>query len=222
MQPVAINGKSTERKSGENKPNPLRPIATGCVRRSMVRRGSTVRVRQRALLKAQQARGFCILSSLHFVQHAQVWNSFWNNQRKNAGRSRSGLPSYVANSSEVGGAPRRHRRASRLRRSPPRAGNPRSATGRCGLAVPGWPGSGRRAPAAGGQRTLRVHLSGRPPPLRLAAAVTAGAVSGYVPDADRALDAWPSLRASLQLESVVPYGYGRFMEIDRERRYTDV
>ena len=34
MQPVAINGKSTERKSGENKPNPLRPVATGCLRRS--------------------------------------------------------------------------------------------------------------------------------------------------------------------------------------------
>ena len=53
-QPVAIHGKSTGRKSGENKPNPLRLVATGCLRRFMVRRGSTVRVRQRALQEARQ------------------------------------------------------------------------------------------------------------------------------------------------------------------------
>ena len=52
LQPVAVNGKPAERRSGENKPNPLRSVATGCLRRSMVRRGSTVRVRQRALQTA--------------------------------------------------------------------------------------------------------------------------------------------------------------------------
>jgi hypothetical protein len=51
LQPAAINGKSTERKSGENRPNPLRPVAPRCPRSSMVRRGSTVRVRRRALQK---------------------------------------------------------------------------------------------------------------------------------------------------------------------------
>jgi hypothetical protein len=49
LQPVAISGKSPERGRGENKPKALPPAATSCVRSSMVRRGSTVRVRQRAL-----------------------------------------------------------------------------------------------------------------------------------------------------------------------------
>jgi hypothetical protein len=34
LQPVAVNGKPAERRSGENKPNPLRSVATGCLRRS--------------------------------------------------------------------------------------------------------------------------------------------------------------------------------------------
>jgi hypothetical protein len=37
LQPVAISGKSAERRSPENKRNPLPPAATGCLRRSMVR-----------------------------------------------------------------------------------------------------------------------------------------------------------------------------------------
>jgi hypothetical protein len=40
LQPVAVNGKPAERRSGENKPNPLRSVATGCMRRSIVRRVS--------------------------------------------------------------------------------------------------------------------------------------------------------------------------------------
>jgi hypothetical protein len=48
MQPVAISGKWNGPRNRENKRKPLPWIATGCVRRSMVRRGSTVRVRQRA------------------------------------------------------------------------------------------------------------------------------------------------------------------------------
>jgi hypothetical protein len=48
LQPVANSGKSTEHGNGGNTPKPLPWVATGCLRRSMVRRGSTVRVRQRA------------------------------------------------------------------------------------------------------------------------------------------------------------------------------
>jgi hypothetical protein len=47
-QPVAISGKSPRRGKRQNKPNLLPCVATGCRGRQMVRRGSTVRVRQRA------------------------------------------------------------------------------------------------------------------------------------------------------------------------------
>jgi predicted dithiol-disulfide oxidoreductase (DUF899 family) len=75
LQPVAISGKSTERGSAENKPKPLPWAATSCLRRSMVRRGSTVRVRQRAPTKAPQTRGFHFLARLHLAQRDQVWNT---------------------------------------------------------------------------------------------------------------------------------------------------
>ena len=58
MQPVASGGKSSDRGSGRNKPNPLPPAATGCGAKCMVRRGSTVRVRQRALQKACTAAAY--------------------------------------------------------------------------------------------------------------------------------------------------------------------
>ncbi len=51
LQMVAISGKSDRRRTCQNKPKPLPSVATSCVRSSMVRRGSTVRVRQRALQK---------------------------------------------------------------------------------------------------------------------------------------------------------------------------
>jgi hypothetical protein len=54
LQPSAIAGKSTGPGTRANKPNPLPPVATGCLRRSMVRRGSPVRVRKRALQKASK------------------------------------------------------------------------------------------------------------------------------------------------------------------------
>jgi hypothetical protein len=38
LQPVAISGKSRDRKNGGNKPKPLPSVATGCLRGSMVRR----------------------------------------------------------------------------------------------------------------------------------------------------------------------------------------
>jgi hypothetical protein len=52
LQPVAISGKSRGRKNRRNEPKPLRRVATGCRQKYMVRRGSTVRVRQRALQNA--------------------------------------------------------------------------------------------------------------------------------------------------------------------------
>src|SRR5215212_3347889 len=48
----------------------------------MVRRGSTVRVRQTVPAKAPHTRGFHFLDLLHLVQFAQVWNRFWNTQTK--------------------------------------------------------------------------------------------------------------------------------------------
>jgi hypothetical protein len=55
-QPVA-NGKGP--KNGRNKPKPLLWVATGCRSERMVRRGSTVRVRQRALQKRRTSALFC-------------------------------------------------------------------------------------------------------------------------------------------------------------------
>jgi len=47
-QPVATGGKCASLGNGSNKPKPLPPVATSCRSERMVRRGSTVRVRQRA------------------------------------------------------------------------------------------------------------------------------------------------------------------------------
>src|ERR671923_336780 len=58
LQPVAISGKSTGRRNGENERKPLPSVATARLRALMVRRGSTVRVRQRALQKPCKARLF--------------------------------------------------------------------------------------------------------------------------------------------------------------------
>jgi hypothetical protein len=51
----------------------------------MVRRGSPVRVRKRALTKAPQTRGFCFPAALQFVERARPWDRFWNSQAKEAG-----------------------------------------------------------------------------------------------------------------------------------------
>jgi hypothetical protein len=58
LQPVAITGKTLRAGNRRNKRKPLRRVATGCLRSSMVRRGSTVRVRQRALQKPRKSLGF--------------------------------------------------------------------------------------------------------------------------------------------------------------------
>src|SRR5215211_7187221 len=61
LQLVATGRKSDRRGNRKIKPTPLPPAATGCLRRSMVRRGSTVRVRQRAWKKALQMGMLCCL-----------------------------------------------------------------------------------------------------------------------------------------------------------------
>jgi len=47
-QPATVGHKSESFENGSNKPNPLRSIADSCAHNEMVRRVSTVRVRQRA------------------------------------------------------------------------------------------------------------------------------------------------------------------------------
>ena len=54
MQPVATSGKWRGREDRSNRRKLLPWVATGCMSRSMVRRGSTVRVRQRALQKRRK------------------------------------------------------------------------------------------------------------------------------------------------------------------------
>jgi hypothetical protein len=56
LQPVATGRKSRGRGIRENKPKLLRRVATDCRFQRMVRRGSTVRVRQRASRKCLQIR----------------------------------------------------------------------------------------------------------------------------------------------------------------------
>src|SRR4051794_28634803 len=57
-QPVAIGGKWECPENGEIRPKPLPPVASGCRSERMVRRGSTVPVRQRALQKPRIKRLF--------------------------------------------------------------------------------------------------------------------------------------------------------------------
>ena len=54
-QQVATGGKWGDTEHGSGKRNPLPWVATGCRADHMVRRGSTVRVRQRALQKSRKA-----------------------------------------------------------------------------------------------------------------------------------------------------------------------
>ena len=66
-QPVASTGKPAGRRNRRNKPNLLPWVAIGCRGRQMVRRGSTVRVRQRALVrgKSPEIGDFCCLTQHH-------------------------------------------------------------------------------------------------------------------------------------------------------------
>ena len=62
-QPMATGGKWARAESGSEKRKPLPCVATGCLKSSMVRRGSTVRVRQRASSFRLLSRCFCRLGS---------------------------------------------------------------------------------------------------------------------------------------------------------------
>src|SRR5919197_727951 len=69
LQPVAIGGKSGCAENRRNKPNPLPWAATACFSQRMVRRGSTVRVRQRAC-KGAARRRFFVHANLLLVERA--------------------------------------------------------------------------------------------------------------------------------------------------------
>jgi hypothetical protein len=71
-QPVASTGKSAGRRNRVNKPKLLPWVATGCRGRQMVRRGSTVRVRQRAL---QNRRTTGLLVSDRFAD-SRTWGRY--------------------------------------------------------------------------------------------------------------------------------------------------
>ena len=66
------------RENGEIKRKPFPWVATGCVRRSMVRRGSTVRVRQRALQTARKSDLYFRID-LQVVERGQVWSPLEDN-----------------------------------------------------------------------------------------------------------------------------------------------
>jgi hypothetical protein len=94
MQPAASGGKCPGRERGGNKPKPLRRAATGCGKKPMVRRGSTVRVHQRAL--QNPAKSGILLSDLvqpstSFVRRGSRVNGRSTPQRV-AGKSQCFLP----------------------------------------------------------------------------------------------------------------------------------
>ncbi len=66
-QPVATSGKSAGSRNRKNKRVPLPPPAASCVGKYMVRRGSTARVRQRALQKTRKT-GFPFRIDLQVVE----------------------------------------------------------------------------------------------------------------------------------------------------------
>jgi hypothetical protein len=68
-QPVATGSKRDGAENGSLKRKPLPSVATSCPSRSMVRRGSTVRVRQRALQKPCKS-GLCLEVELQELQRA--------------------------------------------------------------------------------------------------------------------------------------------------------
>jgi hypothetical protein len=82
LQPVATGRKSLARENGSIKPRPLPPAATSCRLKRMVRRGSTVRVRQRALAKALQAQAFALLLRCTWSNVLKYGTGFGTARRK--------------------------------------------------------------------------------------------------------------------------------------------
>jgi len=78
-QPVATGGKWNTPKNRSNKPIRNRWQPTATVPERMVRRGSTVRVRQR-LCKSPAKRRFFVRVHLRGPQRAMVWSPFWSLQ----------------------------------------------------------------------------------------------------------------------------------------------
>jgi hypothetical protein len=68
------------REDGSDRRKPLRWVATGCRGVRMVRRGSAVRVRQRALQKPRKSRLFSVGATCRSSSVRWVWSRLWSFQ----------------------------------------------------------------------------------------------------------------------------------------------
>ncbi len=89
MEPRGCNRLATGRKSNglknrRNTRKPLPCVATSCHLERMVRRGSTVRVRQRALQNPRTTGASCFGSICRSSNVGQVWSPLWSLQVENA------------------------------------------------------------------------------------------------------------------------------------------
>ena len=112
MQPVATGGKWNGPKNGSDKRKPLPWVATSCLSRSMVRRGSTVRVRQRALQSPRESRLFLSNQPARAPVCGRYGAVLWSvaESHRTAAMDRNGLSQVRMNSSG------RHERALGRRR----------------------------------------------------------------------------------------------------------
>jgi hypothetical protein len=145
LQPAAISRKSTRRANRENEPNPLPQAATGCLRRSMVRRGSPVRVRKRALQSTCKNRPFSSLTRRPVSGRGRPWKALWKTQLRSRSRRRTSrgrsFPS-VSPSLAIALRPRRPRascRVIRLAWRPDQGHGHGHVQNGCGPASPFWP-----------------------------------------------------------------------------------
>jgi hypothetical protein len=88
LQPVATGGKCECAGNGSDNRKPLPWAATDCLRRSMVRRGSTVRVRQRALQSTCKRDPFSSLTRRPVSGRGRSWKALWKTQLRSRSRRR--------------------------------------------------------------------------------------------------------------------------------------
>ena len=103
-QPVAISGKSAGSRNGENERKPLPWVATGCRDPKMVRRGSTVRVRQRALQKRRKSALF-VSPPLQIFQRAMGMEPFMEPSGSERVLQTSEIGAFAGRSSRVASPP---------------------------------------------------------------------------------------------------------------------
>ena len=148
-QPVATGGNWEGLRSGSNKPKPLPPVATSCRSGRMIRRGSPVRVRKRALEKPRKSRFFrvegCRNSGLRCVWSprsscATLLSCIDEERRRTVLLAGEGPEGFA----DLRFRPPSHRRA-RRHLDEPRTGAPRSGAGAS-------PARGRHGPRATARR----------------------------------------------------------------------